>query len=201
MACDTRRLRIYKDTENLDFEGVVRDFFHEFGLAKETLDKLYDADLLPGPGRGRSWVWSGNTTCFERRCSPAPNAAMLSPQTSSLASAGDGAKCVSLWKWCGHGASARAFFGDALLESEPAVVADYLEFDETYWRLKTKSPETAARETRQKCVSALRRWLDRPRAERGDACWMVSKAEQDFADLGICDDSQLAALLLLHLEM
>lgn len=225
---------IYKDTQHLDFDAVIRDLLTEFGIAKETLRKLFDPTLLSvGPGtRGRNWMDRQHDVYRAQMLPGSARGDALAADLvvridhamqwmSSSSSSGssllrtapivlgpssqqdDGYTRISLWKCSAHvlvDAATRAFFGDALLAKEPAFVADYLEFDENYWRLKAKSPKTAA-ERKEKCVLALRRWLDRPKEERGDACWMVAKTEQDFAEMGIRDNAQLAALLFINYEV
>lgn len=213
---------IYKDTQNLDFDAVISDLLTEFGIAKSILNKLYDKDILPGPAKGRNWMDRQHDVYRAQMLPGSPRGdalaedlvaridqathwtslvtpIILKPQQAST----DGSKLLSLWKWCSHvlvDAATRAFFGDSLVKCEPAFVANYLEFDENYWRQKAKSPKIAA-ETKKKCVSALHRWLQLPKSERMDACWMVAKTEQDFSDMGITDREQLAKLLFINYEV
>lgn len=205
---------IYKDTKNLDFDAVIVDLLREFGISKDTLDKLFDAQL----SGGRSWMDRQHDVYREQmhpvgRGSGLAEAVLQQIDESvqwdhvlppiALHSHGDVSRTVSLWKWCAHvlvEASMHAFFGPSFLRLSPEFVADYLKFDEDYWRLKAKSPKAAAT-TKENCVSALRRWLDRPEPERGEACWMVTKVEQEFANMGISDKAQLAALLFINIEV
>lgn len=205
---------IYKDTKNLDFDAVIVDLLREFGISKNTLNRLFDAQL----SGGRNWmdrqhdvyreqmhpVGRGNAVAeaildqidkavqWDRIVAPV---ALHSPDEIS--------RKVSLWKWCAHvlvETSMQAFFGPSFLRLSPEFVADFLRFDEDYWRLKAKDPKAAVT-TKQNCVSALLRWLGRPELERRDACWMVAKVEQDFVNMGISDKAQLAALLFINIEV
>lgn len=205
---------IYKDTKNLDFDAVIVDLLREFGISKDTLDKLFDAQL----SGGRSWmdrqhdvyreqmhpVGRGNAVAeaiLEQIDKEVHWDRIVAPIALHLP--GKASRTVSLWKWCAHvlvETSMHAFFGSSFLQLSPEFVADYLRFDEDYWRLKAKSPKAAAI-TKEKCVSALLRWLDRPELERRDACWMVTKVEQEFLNMGICDKAQLAALLFINIEV
>lgn len=205
---------IYKDTKNLDFDAVIVDLLREFGISKDTLDKLFDAQL----SGGRNWM-DRQHDVYRTQMHPGGRGDALADAVLgridkavqwdrviapiALQHPGSGPKRVSLWKWCAHvlvEASMHAFFGPSFLRLSPEFVADYLRFDEDYWRLKAKSPEAAA-VTKQNCVSSLLRWLDRSEAERTDACWMVAKIEQDFANIGISDRAQLAALLFINIEV
>lgn len=205
---------IYKDTKNLDFDAVIVDLLREFGISKDTLDKLFDTQL----SGGRSWmdrqhdvyreqmhpVGRGNAVA-EAILGQVDKAVQWDRIYAPIAldSSDAASRKVSLWKWCAHvlvETSMQAFFGPSFLRLSPGFVADYLKFDEDYWRLKAKFPEAAAT-TKENCVSALLRWLDRPELERKDACWMVTKVEQDFERIGICDKAQLAALLFINIEV
>lgn len=205
---------IYKDTKNLDFDAVIVDLLREFGISKDTLDKLFDAQL----SGGRNWM-DRQHDVYREQMHPGDRGNAVSEAVLeqvdravqwdrivspiALHSPGKASRTVSLWKWCAHvlvETSMQAFFGPSFLRLSPEFVADFLRFDEDYWRLKAKSPKAAAT-TKQNCVSALVRWLDRPELERRDACWMVAKVEQDFANMGICDKAQLAALLFINIEV
>lgn len=205
---------IYKDTKNLDFDAVIVDLLREFGISKDTLDKLFDAQL----SGGRNWM-DRQHDVYRTQMHPGGRGDALAEaileqvdkavqwdrivSPIALRSSDNVSRTVSLWKWCAHvlvEASMHAFFGPSFLQLSPEFVADYLSFDEDYWRLKAKSP-AAADVTKQNCVSALLRWLDRPEVERRDACWMVSKVEQDFASMGISDNEQLASLLFINIEV
>lgn len=205
---------IYKDTKNLDFDAVIVDLLREFGISKDTLDKLFDAQL----SGGRSWMDRQHDVYREQmhpvgRGSGLAEAVLQQIDESvqwyhvlppvALHSPGEISRKVSLWKWRAHvlvEASMQAFFGPSFLRLSPDFVSDYLKFDEDYWRLKAKSPKSAAM-TKENCVSALRRWLDRPELERRDACWMVTNVEHDFVNMGIWDQAQLAALLFINIEV
>lgn len=205
---------IYKDTKNLDFDAVIVDLLREFGISKDTLDKLFDAQL----SGGRNWM-DRQHDVYREQMHPVGRGKALADvivgqidravqwdrisAPIALQSPGKTSREVSLWKWCAHvlvEASMQAFLGHSFLRLSPGFVADYLRFDEDYWRLKAKSPKAAAT-TKENCVSALRRWLDRPELERRDACWMVAKVEQDFLNMGIHDKTQLAALLFINIEV
>lgn len=205
---------IYKDTKNLDFDAVIVDLLREFGISKETLDKLFDAQS----SGGRNWM-DRQHDVYREQMHPVGRGNALAEAIVehidravqwdrisapiALHSPGQGPRKVSLWKWCAHvlvEASMQAFFGPSFLRLSPGFVADYLRFDENYWRLKAKSPKAAAT-TKENCVSALLRWLELPEVERRDACWMVAKVEQDFVNMDICNKSQLAALLFINIEV
>lgn len=205
---------VYKDTKNLDFDAVIVDLLREFGVSRDTLDKLFDARL----SGGRSWM-DRQHDIYRAQMHPGgrgdalADAVLKQVDTAvqwdrivapiALKAEVNKFMTLSLWKWCAHvlvEASMQAFFGLSFLQLSPCFVADYLRFDEEYWRLKANSPEAAAT-TKQNCVSALLRWLDLPELERRDACWMVAKVEQDFSDMGICDKAQLAALLFINIEV
>lgn len=205
---------IYKDTKNLDFDAVIVDLLREFSISRDTLDKLFDAQL----SGGRSWM-DRQHDVYREQMHPVGRGNALAETVLqevekavqwdhvlppiALDSPSETSRKVSLWKWCAHAlveASMQAFFGPSFLCLSPEFVADYLKFDEDYWRLKAKSPKAAAT-TKENCVSALSRWLDLPEMERRDACWMVTKVEHEFVSMGICDKSQLAALLFINIEV
>ncbi|KAG6365686.1 hypothetical protein INS49_007297 [Diaporthe citri] len=187
---------IYKDTKNLDFDAVIADLLSGGGSWVDRQHDVYGEQMHPG-GRGHAL----DEAIVEQIDRAVQWDHIVAP--IALDSPGEASKKVSLWKWCAHvlvETSMQAFFGPSFLRLSSKFVADHLSFDEDYWRLKAKSPKAAAT-TKENCVSALRRWLERPEVERRDACWMVAKVERDFMNMGICDNAQLAALLFINIEV
>ncbi|KAK2600639.1 hypothetical protein N8I77_010160 [Diaporthe amygdali] len=210
---------IYKETERLDFDPIIRALLTEYGLASGTLDKLFDPDL----NGKRSWM-SGQHDIFRSQMHPGSDHGDLLESLflggidqslnwdhlsgpMVLSEDGDHSKSISLWKWCGFvsvQAATRAFFGEGFLRVVPDFVEKYIQLEDDYWHTKSgsKLSQSAAKIAFQKAQQhswdAFKTWLSLPQKERQDASWMVRKIEQDFEKLGIDDKTQLSALFFAH---
>lgn len=210
---------IYKETERLDFDPIIRALLTEYGLASGTLDKLFDPDL----NGKRSWM-SSQHDIFRSQMHPGSDhgdsleSLFLGGIDQSLnwdrlsgpmvlSEDGGHSKSISLWKWCGFvsvQAATRAFFGEGFLRVVPDFVDKYIQLEDDYWHTKSgsKLSQSAAKIAFQKAQQhswdAFKTWLSLPQKERQDASWMVRRIEQDFEKLGIDDKTQLSALFFAH---
>lgn len=84
-------------------------------------------------------------------------------------------RVVSLYKWCGEvlvDASTRAFYGDALVDTEPTVVHDFLEFDQHDWMLLYQYPAFLAKKMsapRERVLQCIARYLSLPSQRTQDS--------------------------------
>lgn len=72
--------------------------------------------------------------------STVPKSSMLSSTPEEIV--------VSLYKWCGEAlvdASTRIFYGDALVNTEPTGIHDFLQFNEHSWMLLCQYPSFLAK--------------------------------------------------------
>lgn len=99
---------------------------------------------------------------------------------------------VSLLSWTQGiliDAALRAFFGDALIESEPQIVDDFLAFDDDNWKLWYKWPQADAMFAAKARVSAaLKRYITLPRQKREGASFIVDTFIEGQRAIGTPDE-------------
>lgn len=89
-------------------------------------------------------------------------------------------------------AATRAFYGDALLDTEPTVIHDYLEFDEHSWMLLYKYPiflAEAMSTPRERAHDSFDRYASLLQDRRQDAAYYTQAlvAEQVKASMASRD--------------
>ncbi|WQF87990.1 Putative cytochrome P450 [Colletotrichum destructivum] len=206
---------ILKETKSLTFDPIIRLILGEFGMAKESLDALFEPrqkynnrnwmdrqhDIFRSQMHPTSDKGEALSTRILRNIDQSMQSSLLN-DARLLPLVRTGEKAVSLWKLCSHvlvDASTRAFWGDSLVHIAPDFVDNYLAFDAAYWK-RDKSKKDA-NSCRQKNLIALEKWLRSPKAERSDASWLVKSLEQDYHAMGITDNAQIAAQYFLYHEV
>ncbi|KAF2014264.1 cytochrome P450 [Aaosphaeria arxii CBS 175.79] len=82
-------------------------------------------------------------------------------------------------------AALRAFFGDKMMELEPNLIRDFIDFDEDNWKLWYKWPD--AKEmfaAKSKLSKSVQRWLNTPEEERPGAAFIVETFEKTQRAMG-----------------
>ena len=101
-------------------------------------------------------------------------------------------KSVSLLRWTQEvflDAVQRVFFGDKVLELEPNLPKEFLEFDDDNWKLWYKWPNaTEMHAVKSKLTKTLQRYLALPEEERPGAAYIVKTMEATQRALGTSEE-------------
>ena len=211
---------IYRKTVNLSFDSFIRDFHVAFGVSPMGMEKYQQVpmqherhlnptgrknlmhrmvafqriNLYPGPHldnlNERVFARIEHTT----RWRTIPKSCILSSTSEEMV--------VSLYQWCGEvivDASTRAFFGDALVDTEPMVVRDFLEFEEYNWMILYQYPSFLAKKMsapRERILQSFTRYVSLPPQRKQDTLGQAMDTEQIQAGIGIHD--RAVVLQLIH---
>ncbi|KAF2827304.1 cytochrome P450 [Ophiobolus disseminans] len=185
-------LAVYRETTALEFDPIVQEILGDFGVRKETSNKMFDRSY-----GDKHWMDLSHTN-FKLQMHPGEKLEVL--QSTFLGNIDHALKwenmsgpmiqstsednnelSISLWEWCGHvlvDSATRAFFGGAIYRISPDLLKDFFVFDEQSWKLPYKYPYWAAR-------------------DMGDASWIVKELERGMEDLGIEEEGQKSPLMFL----
>ena len=207
-------LAVYKETAALDFDPIVQEILGDFGVKKQTSDKMFDRNY-----GDKHWMDLSHAN-FKLQMHPGEKLEVL--QSTFLGnidhalrwenisgpmvqgtSSDSNELTLSLWEWCGHvlvDSATRAFFGDAIYKISPDLLKDFFVFDEQSWKLPYKYPHWAAPDmydSKAKGEAAFAKYLALPKEQREDASWIVKELERGMEDLGIEEEGQKSPLLFL----
>lgn len=207
-------LAVYKETSALDFDSIVQDILGDFGVKKETSNKMFERNY-----GDKNWMDLAHAN-FKLQMHPGEKLEVLQstflgnidrslrwenvsgPMVQETANDGN-ELTISLWEWCGHvlvDSATRAFFGDALYKTTPDLLKDFFVFDEESWKLPYQYPHWAAREmydSKAKGEAAFEKYLALPKDQREDASWIVKELESGMESLGIEEPDQKSPLIFL----
>ena len=116
------------------------------------------------------------------------------PLKSSILASDNDERIVSLFQWTLEiftTVSARAFYGDLLLDIEPAMADLFKDWDENSWMTTYQYPAfmaKAATVPRNQLMKALRSYIDSPADLKKDALPLVRELEQEHERAGISSD-------------
>lgn len=113
---------------------------------------------------------------------------------------------VSLYKWCGEvlvDASTRAFYGDALVDTEAGVIHDFLVFDEHSWMLLYQYPPyfakaTAAPRSRERVLQSFDRYVSLPPEKRQDTAYFTQALEAEQTQAGMSSRDRAVGFQIFH---
>ena len=111
---------------------------------------------------------------------------------------------VSLYKWCGEvmvDTSTRALYGDALLDTEPTLIHDFLRFDEHVWMLLLQYPSVLAKKMlvpKAKVLDSFERYVLLPSERKQDAAYYTQTLQAEQMKAGMSSRDIAAALQLFH---
>ncbi|KAK4159598.1 cytochrome P450 [Cladorrhinum sp. PSN259] len=205
-------LTVYKESEKLSFDAIIKSILGDFGCTDITIEKIFQRP----EGSSKTWMDVCHTD-FKIQMHPGEKLDVMQAKFLGninhwlqwdritgphVLSDSQGFKRVSLWKWCGNvlvDSATKTFFGSAIYRVSPTIVADFFPFDGEAWKLPYRYPEFAAKtlyESKRKAEATFAKYLSLPREERQDASWVVQKIEQGMAEMGITESTQCAAMLL-----
>lgn len=108
----------------------------------------------------------------------------------------------SLYKWCREvliDAATRTFFGDILLEIDPAFTQHFNDFERNSWKLPYQYPQIFAKDVhaaKSKMLDTLMTYLSLPKEQRSDASWLIQTLENEQREICI-PDRDIAALIVM----
>ena len=202
---------VYKNITTLTFDGFIRDLYTTFGMSKDGIRLMWQAQSPEGketagssshrqyhlgegvhrqqlhPGDQLEDITSKYLDVIRRRLSwdEIPDNA-ASPSTEKK-------KIVSLYSWCAAvlgNATIQALFGSALLEIEPRLLEYFSIFDEESWKLTFQLPLLLAKRmhaAKDSSRKAYVRYFQLPSEKRAGACHYIRTVEAKQRQAGMND--------------
>ncbi|KAF2759738.1 cytochrome P450 [Pseudovirgaria hyperparasitica] len=194
---------LYRNSATLSVDKVVYDVTNIFGVSKASCDKFYeapesrDADLaaqaIDMNNADLKPLAHLNMIFWKEQLVPGPRynemlakvSASISSQVHKLSgrytrsTEKDGSKIVSLLELTREvliDAVLRAFFGDSLMELNPNVIDDSMQFDKESWKLWYKvAGARSMLQAKQRLLETTQTWLSLPEERREGACDLVKR--------------------------
>jgi hypothetical protein len=89
--------------------------------------------------------------------------------------------------------SSRAFFGNALMDINPNLTQDFLDFDDESWKLNYHVPELLSRgmhASLEAIRQAFTKYIDLPSEAKPDISWMIPTIENELCGIGLTSYEQ-----------
>ena len=198
-------LTVYKNPTTLTFDGFIRDLYTTFGMSKEGISKMWQAQVSTvgdkskqvhlGQGIHREQLHPGRhlddlTAVYLGEIEQSlhwnriPD---LSPHNAQ-------AKVVSLWEWCADvlgNAATQALYGNVLLDLEPDLLENFYAFDSESWKLTFQLPRMFAKrmhDAKDKSRDAYIRYFQLPAEKRPGTCHYLRCVEEKQRQVGMTDE-------------
>lgn len=200
---------VYKNTTALSFDLFVRELHQGFSMSPTGVEKMWEVPMAHEKHRkppGRKHLVDRSSDFHRLQLLPGPQLEELNerfisriehgtkwsnvPKSCVLSSTAD-EMTVSLYRWCGEvlvDAATRAFYGDVLIDSEPRLIHDFLEFDEHSWMLLYQYPSIFAKvmtAPRERVMQAFDRYVSMPAQQRQDATTYTKSLEAEQTKAGM----------------
>lgn len=209
---------MYKNPQNLTFNGFIRDMYTNFGMSPRGVEQMFEpiasthdpaddihrqqhAHLATGvqneqlhPGQNLDGLIRVYLNHIEQQMDPKnlPDSCIVRPS--------GGHTVVSLRKWCSAvlgAATVEAFFGNVLLTLDPQLLDDFNIFDVDSWMLLYRYPRIAAKplySALERTTSAFTRYFELPSVRRSQACHYIRTVEAKQRKAGMSNrDISIAA--------
>jgi hypothetical protein len=192
----------FRNTSALEFENVVYELGITFGVSKDAMDKSYEKPSSEAEDRVSQALGTRNSRLkclvdlnkefWKMQLHPGEEyqnvqAVFLKEITeklkhgglpsTSIRDASGSEKTVSLLTLCQRvlvESTLNAFFGKVLLETEPAMVQDFLDFDDENWTLWYKWPKASKMYmAKDRMAKAIERYLTLDDETREDASFII----------------------------
>ena len=98
-------------------------------------------------------------------------------------------------------ASTRVFYGDALVDTEPGVIHDFLEFDEHSWMLLYQYPSYFAKAMaapRERVLQSFDCYVSLPPEKRQDAAYLTQALEAEQTQAGMSSRDRAVGFQIFH---
>ncbi|KAL8827932.1 MAG: hypothetical protein Q9170_006814 [Blastenia crenularia] len=216
---------IYRSNNTLSYDLFVRGLHEGFGMSPTGVEKMWEIPMahqkhMASAGRKHLVDRSGD---FHRlQLLPGPqlddlNARFLArieygttwenvPQPCVHSSTAD-ELVVSLYKWCGYvlvDAASRSFYGDALVNTSPQMVRDFLVFDKQSWMLLYQYPSFLAKAMtapRNLVTQAFDRYVALEEKKKEDAAPYTKALEALQIEAGVSRRDRAIGFQIFHFAM
>jgi hypothetical protein len=216
----------FRNTSALEFENVVYELGITFGVSKDAMDKSYEKPSSEAEDRVSQALGTRNSRLkclvdlnkefWKMQLHPGEEyqnvqAVFLKEITeklehgglpsSSVRDASSSEKTVSLLILCQRvliESTLNAFFGKVLLETEPNMVQDFLDFDDENWKLWYKWPKASKMYTaKDRMAKAIERYLTLGDKTREDASFIIKTFIKSQQALDTADEDIAKVLCML----
>lgn len=216
----------YRNSTTLTYDLVIQDLLESFGVSHSGVEKLYKKPTIKEPAfqpkgpitipqnksvghlKGNFYhhqLYPGEPfDLIQGRFLHLIDRAMRPKSFTNhfvLSSTSNGMK-ISLHKWCQHilvSAGTNAFFGDALLQMNPDLLQNFVDFDDNNWMVWYKWPNaTLMRTPKAKVLKTLENYVGLPKEKRTGIAWMIETMEDSQRNLGM-NDADIAAVMMMLL--
>ena len=213
---------VYRNTATLSFDLFVRGFHESFGMSPTGVEKMWEVPMAHEKHlnpTGRKHLVQRSADFHRLQLFPGPHLESLNerflariehgtqwstvPKSCILSSTPE-EMVVSLYKWCGEvlvDASTRAFYGDALVDTEPGVIHDFLEFDEHSWMLLYQYPSYFAKAMaapRERVLQSFDRYVSLPPEKRQDTAYFTQALEAEQTQAGMSSRDRAVGFQIFH---
>lgn len=111
-------------------------------------------------------------------------------------------KIISLQGWCQDillKAGTEAFFGQKILQMDPDLLRNFLDFDAENWKLWYKWPQAEEMHAaKNKITKTLQEYLNMPKDLRLDAAWLVQTMEDTQKAIGMGEQDIATVLTMVY---
>ncbi len=212
---------VYKNTITLSWDAFLGDLLTAFGVNAMSIPKLWEKcnlDFTDGKGpnkvpRGLSAIHS-TLDLYKRQLHPGEKMDKFSEvlmghinsslRWEKLSQRGFLMGQVSLKDFCAEvlvDALTRTMFGDRILEVEPEIIRNLLNFNDDAWMLifhYPQSPASKLNQARNKVLEGLINYMQGPDGTRPDRAWLIQKIMEEQKILDISDKDKAALLLMTY---
>lgn len=213
---------VYRSSATLSFDPFIRDFHKSFGMSPIGVEKMWEVPMAHEKHldpTGRKSLLQHSIDYHRIQLLPGTHLENLNERfltriaygtqwstvpKSCVLSSTPGEMVVSLYKWCREvmvDASTRAFFGDTLLDTEPTVIHDFLEFDEHSWMLLLQLPSFLAKvmsAPRERVLESFDRYVSLPPERTKDAAYYTQTLVAEQIKAGMSNRDIAAGLQIFH---
>ncbi|KAL8810967.1 MAG: hypothetical protein Q9223_007631, partial [Gallowayella weberi] len=213
---------VYRSASSLSHNPSVRNLHESFGMSPVGVEKMWEVPMahenhVSPAGRKRLMDRSRDfhrLQLFPGRQLDDLNAGFITriehgttwnsiPQPCILSSTAD-EMVVSLYKWCGYvlvDAASRGFYGDALVDTSPQIVRDFLELDKQSWMLFYQYPSFLAKAMtapRERITQAFDRYIALHSEKKKDAAPYTKALAAEQTDAGVSTRDGAIAFQIFH---
>ncbi|KAL8729917.1 MAG: hypothetical protein Q9181_004832 [Wetmoreana brouardii] len=211
----------YKNNATLDYSPIIQELMRSFGVSEEGISKVfepseqfiqksqaynphkktffklksdfYHTQLHPGPR------FEATQESFVRLLDETMRFENI-PASVTL-QATSGMKSVSLYRLCQEvfvKVGTQVFFGKQLLNIDPDLVHDFIEFDDNNWMVFYNWPQkSVATKPMKRILAVIMTYLDLSKAQRPDSAWLIDRFEDAQAQLETPKEDVAVVLMML----
>lgn len=213
---------VYRNTATLSFDLFVQGFHESFGMSPAGVNKMWEVPMAHekhlDPVRRKNLIQ--RSADFHRlQLFPGPHLDTLNGKflarieygtqwskipKSCIRSCTPEEMVVSLYRWCGEvllDASTRAFYGNALVDTEPTIIHDFLDFDEHSWMLLYQYPSLFAKAMavpRERGLQSFERYVSLPPEQRKDTAYFTQSLEAEQIQAGMSSRDRAVGFQIFH---